>query len=111
MDALGGEPGVYSARYAGEGAGDDANNGLAARTIARPANRSARFVCVIALAHRGKLRPDLPRFRGRSNLSDAPRGSNGFGYDPLFLLSAVRLHVRRSAARPQRWASVTARGL
>ena len=55
VDALGGEPGVYSARYAGEGAGDAANNRLLREKLHGVENRTARFVCVIALARGGEL--------------------------------------------------------
>jgi XTP/dITP diphosphohydrolase len=83
IDALGGAPGVYSARYAGEGASDGANNRLLLERMQGVADRSARFVCVVALAKAGRL---VRTFRGdvEGELTDAPRGSNGFGYDPLF---------------------------
>ncbi len=83
VEALGGAPGVWSARYAGEGAGDEANNRLLLERMAGVAGRTARFVCVIALAAQGEL---LGTFRGEveGQLTEAPRGSNGFGYDPLF---------------------------
>jgi XTP/dITP diphosphohydrolase len=83
VDALSGAPGVWSARYAGEGAGDEANNRLLLEGMAGVADRTARFVCVIALAADGAL---LGTFRGEveGELTEAPRGSNGFGYDPLF---------------------------
>jgi XTP/dITP diphosphohydrolase len=83
VDALGGEPGVYSARYAGAGAGDAANNALLLERLRGKENRVARFVCVIALAERGEVRAT---FRGEvegSILTEA-RGPAGFGYDPLF---------------------------
>lgn len=82
-DALGGEPGVYSARYAGEGAGDQANNRLLLNRIAGKANRAAHFVCVIALARDGKTEAT---FRGtvEGEILDETRGPGGFGYDPLF---------------------------
>ncbi len=84
VDALGGEPGVDSAHYAGAGAGDADNNRLLIERLRGVANRSARFVCVIALAEQGKL---IETFEGtiEGRLLDAPRGENGFGYDPLFL--------------------------
>jgi len=83
VDALGGAPGVYSARYAGEGATDEANNRLLLERMQGAADRGARFVCVVALANAGKL---VRTFRGEveGRLTDAPRGVNGFGYDPLF---------------------------
>jgi XTP/dITP diphosphohydrolase len=81
--ALGGAPGVLSARFAGDGATDQANNQLLLERLNGVQDRSARFVCVVALAHAGKL---IRTFRGtvEGRIAEAPRGSNGFGYDPLF---------------------------
>lgn len=83
VDALGGAPGVYSARYAGPDAGDAENNTLLLERIGEHADRRARFVCVIALVKDGNL---VRTFRGsvEGRILDAPRGSGGFGYDPLF---------------------------
>lgn len=83
VDALGGAPGVRSARYAGESAGDEANNRLLLERLAGVEDRTARFVCVAAMAERGRL---LGTFRGavEGRMLDAPRGRDGFGYDPLF---------------------------
>jgi XTP/dITP diphosphohydrolase len=87
VDALGGLPGVRSARFAGERAGDDENNALLLRMLAGvpPHGRTAAFRCVIALCL-----PDgeCLTFEGelKGTLLDEPRGSSGFGYDPLFLL-------------------------
>lgn len=82
-DALNGAPGVLSARFAGEGATDDANNRLLVQQLRGKPDRTARFVCVIALAEAGRL---LRTFRGavEGRIIDEPRGPNGFGYDPLF---------------------------
>ena len=83
VDALGGAPGVHSARYAGPYATDAENNALLMQRIAGHTDRTARFVCVIALIKGGKL---VHIFRGEveGHILDAPRGSGGFGYDPLF---------------------------
>ncbi len=83
VDALGGAPGVHSARYAGPEATDPANNALVLERLAGAVDRSARFVCVIALARAGQL---VRTFRGvvDGRIVVAPRGPNGFGYDPLF---------------------------
>jgi XTP/dITP diphosphohydrolase len=83
VDALGGQPGVYSARYAGPGATDAANNLLLLDRLAVQENRTARFVCVIALAEGGVARKT---FRGtvEGEILREPRGLAGFGYDPLF---------------------------
>jgi XTP/dITP diphosphohydrolase len=83
VDALGGAPGVYSARFAGAHATDAMNNELLLSRMRGVSDRNARFVCVVALAESGRL---VRTFRGQveGRLLDAPRGANGFGYDPLF---------------------------
>ena len=83
VDALGGAPGVHSARYAGLEATDADNNGLLLQRLTGVADRTARFVCVIALVKNSKL---VHLFRGEveGRILDAPRGAGGFGYDPLF---------------------------
>jgi XTP/dITP diphosphohydrolase len=83
VDALGGAPGVYSARYAGEHAGDEANNRLLLERLGDEARPSARFVCLIALAEAGAVRET---FRGtvEGEILHEARGPAGFGYDPLF---------------------------
>jgi XTP/dITP diphosphohydrolase len=92
VDALGGAPGVYSARYAGVSghAGDAANNTklLAALAAVPAANRTARFRASLALADvTGPLGDDTITADGvcEGIILDAPRGTGGFGYDPLFL--------------------------
>ena len=83
---LGGAPGVRSRRFAGPAATDAENNVKLLRQMSHiPAGkRTARFVCVIAVARGGQL---LAEFRGAAEgiILDAPRGAGGFGYDPLFL--------------------------
>lgn len=83
VDALGGAPGIFSARYAGEMASDLANLDKLFRKLKSVANRSARFRCVIALARAGKV---LGTFEGviEGKIVDFPRGNAGFGYDPVF---------------------------
>ena len=83
VDALGGAPGVYSARFSGDEATDESNNRLLLERLGDAASRSALFVCVIALADRGRL---AGTFRGavEGRIIGAPRGEHGFGYDPLF---------------------------
>lgn len=83
VDALGGAPGVYSARFAGAGATDEANNRLLVQRLQSEKDRRARYVAVIALILPGQP----PRtFRGtvEGEILDLPRGAGGFGYDPLF---------------------------
>jgi XTP/dITP diphosphohydrolase len=83
VDALSGAPGVFSARYAGDGASDAANNALLLARLAGNPQRTARFVCVIALAENGMV---TATFRGavEGEILHEPRGPAGFGYDPLF---------------------------
>ncbi len=83
VDTLGGAPGVHSARYAGEHASDDQNNALLLENLKHAADRTARFVCVIALVKDAKL---VKTFRGsvEGRILHAAEGSGGFGYDPLF---------------------------
>ncbi|MEI6072907.1 MAG: RdgB/HAM1 family non-canonical purine NTP pyrophosphatase [Verrucomicrobiae bacterium] len=86
VDALGGAPGVLSARYAGKQSDDHANNALLLKNLeaVRGKARSARFRCVIVLAKCGEKRE---AFSGtvEGTILDAPQGSGGFGYDPLFV--------------------------
>jgi XTP/dITP diphosphohydrolase len=82
--ALGGKPGIYSARYAGPGASDaDRIHKLLAELEAVSAERDARFVCALALAQAEKF---LLEAEGecRGVIAREPRGTNGFGYDPVF---------------------------
>ena len=97
VDALGGAPGVHSARYAadephttGSNTDDEANNARVLRELKSvpQEKRRARFVCVIAAARDGQT---LATFRGTAEgiILDAPRGTNGFGYDPLFYFPQI----------------------
>ncbi len=92
VDALGGGPGVRTRRYAGEDATDADNNVklLAALDGLAPDRRGARYVCVLALAlpdrvgPRGGLDVILARGTCRGRIAVSPRGTGGFGYDPIF---------------------------
>jgi len=97
IGALGGAPGVHSARYAADephaaecNTDDEANNGKVLRELAGvvPEKRTARFVCVLAAARDGQT---LQTFRGTAEgfILDAPRGQHGFGYDPLFYFPGI----------------------
>ncbi len=84
VDALGGEPGVYSARYAGEPCDDEANNRKLLMRLKGVENRRARFRCVIALATPdGRVTTACGACEG--GIAVAARGAGGFGYDPLFI--------------------------
>jgi XTP/dITP diphosphohydrolase len=88
VEALGGAPGVLSARYAGPGAGDAANMRklLAAAEGLEGAARACRFVCVIVLLrHADDPMPMIAEGIWHGRLLRVPRGSGGFGYDPVFL--------------------------
>jgi XTP/dITP diphosphohydrolase len=95
VDALRGEPGVRSARFAGEPKSDQANNALLLEKLAEVPDieRTARFRCAVVLSD-GK--EALTRAQGtvEGRILREPRGSNGFGYDPLFLV----LKENRAAA-------------
>lgn len=84
VKALGGAPGIYSARYAGENATYPEKMAKLLAELKNFDDRRARFVCVIALAYRGDI---VETFRGEvtGRIADAPRGTQGFGYDPVFI--------------------------
>lgn len=86
VDALNGEPGVYSARYSGEGATDASNNAKLIKNLQGIKNRKAHFVSVITL---GKPDGRAYSFRGEveGEIIDIPRGDTGFGYDPHFYVA------------------------
>jgi XTP/dITP diphosphohydrolase len=106
VDALNGSPGVYSARYAGTGDDNDNNRHLLAQ-LAGHANRLGRYVAVIALARAGEV---LATFRGtvEGEILEAPRGTGGFGYDPLFYYPPFGQTFAETAL--ERKASVSHRG-
>ena len=98
IDALGGAPGVHSARYAADephladaNTDDDLNNARVIRELKGlpPEKRTGRFVCVLVAARDGKI---LATFRGTAEgkILEAPRGTNGFGYDPLFYFPQIQ---------------------
>jgi XTP/dITP diphosphohydrolase len=98
IDALNGAPGVHSARYAADqpdkaeaNTDDEANNARVLRELkgVPQAQRTGRFVCVLAAARDGKT---LATFRGTAQgvILDAPRGTQGFGYDPLFYFPQIK---------------------
>lgn len=98
IDALNGAPGVHSARYAADqphladaNTNDELNNARVLRELngIPPEKRTGRFVCVLTAARDGKT---LATFRGTAEgiILDAPRGMNGFGYDPLFYFPQIK---------------------
>jgi len=92
VDVLGGEPGIYSSRYAGENATDAENNKkLLAKLKGVPQeSRGASFCCVLVL-YRTDDSYDCFEGKWRGQIIDMPRGSNGFGYDPIFLLPDLKM--------------------
>jgi XTP/dITP diphosphohydrolase len=84
VDSLGGDPGVYSARYAGEDGNDFLNNEKLLREMDGQSERTARFRCVIVLARGGNVLAD---FSGavEGHILQRNQGEGGFGYDPLFV--------------------------
>lgn len=82
VEALGGAPGIYSARYAG-GHNDDENNALLLKNLRGKSNRNARYVCAICVCQPdGTYKTVTGTCRGK--IIDEARGHNGFGYDPYF---------------------------
>jgi XTP/dITP diphosphohydrolase len=83
VDALGGLPGVHSARYAGPNASDTDNSAKLSSEMKGKTNRAATFVCVISIAVPAGM---ALTYEGRCEglIAEAPAGENGFGYDPLF---------------------------
>ena len=90
VDALGGKPGVHSARYAGLPSNDAANNAKLIEALANipQSERTARFVCTMVLAEAERILAEVAgRIEGQ--IIAQPRGQNGFGYDPLFLIPSL----------------------
>lgn len=89
VDVLNGAPGIYSARYAGAGCGDDENNRklLQALEGVPQAQRTARFQCLLVfMRHAEDPTPLICQGSWEGLILEAPRGHNGFGYDPLFFI-------------------------
>ena len=99
--ALGGEPGVHSARYAGEGltegeagraAQDARNNAKLVAALAGERDRRAHYYCVVVLVrHAADPEPTIAEGRWHGEIVDEPRGTNGFGYDPYFHVPSLGL--------------------
>ena len=87
VEALGGAPGVQSARYAGEPKSDDRNNDKLIAALANETNRRAHYTCVMVyVRHPDDPEPVIAEGRWFGEIIDTPRGENGFGYDPYFLV-------------------------
>jgi len=105
VEALGGRPGVRSARYAGPNATDENNNRKLLEEMrgVPEEKRGARFVCVLGLARHGRALALFSDFyEGR--ILEAPRGTGGFGYDPLFFIPPLgRTGAELSPQEKNRW--------
>ncbi len=87
VEALGGEPGVLSARYAGEPKSDDRNNDKLIAALSNETNRRAHYTCVMVyVRHPDDPEPVIAEGRWFGEIIDTPRGEGGFGYDPYFLV-------------------------
>lgn len=92
VDALGGAPGIYSARYAGEHAQDADNNAKLLHALKNETKRRAHFHCALAFVrHADDPTPIVTEGLWHGDILSAPRGSNGFGYDPLFYIADLNL--------------------
>ena len=116
VDALGGAPGVYSARYAGAQGDDAANNARLLRELAGvpPERRTARFHATLVLADpAGPLGDQLVTADGRCEgvILDAPRGTGGFGYDPLFYCPELGATFAEAGVGPKGHVSHRARAM
>ncbi|MGI9289808.1 MAG: RdgB/HAM1 family non-canonical purine NTP pyrophosphatase [Gammaproteobacteria bacterium] len=86
VDALGGRPGVRSARYAGEGASDTDNLNKLLKAMAGQPDRTARFTCVLAYVRSADdPEPVIAEGHWEGSIAADPSGSDGFGYDPIFI--------------------------
>ena len=108
VTALGGAPGVYSARYAGEPKSDARNNDKLLAEMRGKTDRRAHYVCVLVLCRFAEdPQPIIAEGEWHGEILDAPRGSGGFGYDPLFLVpelgcSSAELSAEDKNARSHR---------
>jgi len=90
VDALGGAPGVYSARYAGEPKSDARNNSLLIERMTGIQDRRAAFVCTLVLVrHAEDPDPLVAQGRWKGRIVEQPSGQGGFGYDPLFWIEEL----------------------
>jgi XTP/dITP diphosphohydrolase len=110
VPALGGAPGVYSARYAGEGGNDGRNVAKLLREMAGMTDRRARFVCMIAVADPEGI-AGVVRGEVHGRIIHDPRGGGGFGYDPVFVPDGFEKTFAELPARVKNDLSHRARAL
>ena len=109
VDALNGEPGIYSARYAGEKASDQANLEKLVASMSGQAIRSARYRCVIVMMRHAKdPMPIIAQGTWEGEIIQEPRGGGGFGYDPIFLVKGSSLTAAELS--PEEKAKISHRG-
>ncbi len=90
VNALGGAPGVYSARFAGEPKSDARNNEKLVADLAGHADKSAYYYCVLVyVRHADDPQPVIADGQWHGEIIETPRGANGFGYDPHFLIPSL----------------------
>ena len=89
VNALNGEPGIYSARYAGEHGNDIANNNKLLENLKDKKDRSAYFACSIACVFPDGSEPIVVQGKIDGEILNSPRGEGGFGYDPLFWVDSL----------------------
>ncbi|MDG2150514.1 MAG: RdgB/HAM1 family non-canonical purine NTP pyrophosphatase [Planctomycetota bacterium] len=99
VGALDDAPGVHSARFAGDGANDTQNNEALLLQLQGTENRSAHFACVLCLVRQDKP-VALMEGRCEGHIAETPRGTNGFGYDPLFIPNHPSAQGRTFAEAP-----------
>jgi len=108
VDALNGDPGIFSARFAGSDANDTDNNHKLLTELAGQGDRSARFVCALHLAFPNNRRPFTAKGQVEGRILDKQTGTGGFGYDPLFF--CPELSKVFAECTPAEKASVSHRG-
>lgn len=107
--ALGGEPGVLSARFAGEPRSDERNNSKLIALLRDQTDRRAHYACVIVLVrHARDPEPIIAEGNWHGQLIESPRGQGGFGYDPYFLLP--ELNLTAAQLEPERKNAISHRG-
>jgi XTP/dITP diphosphohydrolase len=108
VDLLGGEPGVFSSRFAGEHAGDAENNSKLLQEMTDVEGRDAHFICALHLAFPDERLPIVAEGRVDGVILDALDGEHGFGYDPLFYSAELKKSFAHATAEEK--ASVSHRG-
>ena len=107
--ALGGDPGVRSARYAGEGATDEENLALLLEEVGRAGDRSVAYVCAIAFVDEAGAET-VSEARCEGKLAETPRGGGGFGYDPAFVPDEIGDGRTMAELRPEEKNAISHRG-